>query len=174
MYPDWLKNLFIFSNRKLKDFLTHESNPAFVILSSINYEAWQIHKANIKPGGEAFNSDFMDQSHEKLIFYYLVTKLLALYGIRIFITTVRSALPWDTSVRSKSTCLVSLSYIIILFFHLGLPNGLFVSDDSLKFCAPFTTFSVRLFQILERVFCGDHVLSFALCGSAHKPIFPSA
>lgn len=56
---------------------------------------------------QTFNSEFMDQSLEKLIFEYMVKKLLALYGIRLFIATVRSALSYDRSVRSKSTCLIS-------------------------------------------------------------------
>jgi hypothetical protein len=64
-----------------------------VILLLFNLQQIMKHdKAKIKPGGETFNSEFMDQSLEKLIFDYLLKKLLALYGIRLFITVVRSAL----------------------------------------------------------------------------------
>jgi hypothetical protein len=119
----------------------------------------------------------MDQSLEKLIFDYLVKKLLALYGIRLFITIVRSTLSWDRSVRSKSTCLVSLSSIIILFSHLGVLNGLFVSENSLKSCVLFTTFSVRLFQIWKEcsvVTTYQAPRCVQVHTSVYKPIFPSA
>ena len=97
-------------------------------------------KTKIKPGGETFNSGFMDQNFEKLIFDYLVKKLLALYGIKLFITTVRSALSYDRSVGRNRHVLFRKSSTLILFSHLGLPNSFFLSDDSLKFCVCFNTF----------------------------------
>ena len=105
MYPDWLKNLFIFNHRKWKYFFWHMKVILPLLFNlSTNDEARQNEN---KARRQTFNSEFMDQSLEKLIFEYLVKKLLAIYGIRLFITTVRSALSYDRSVRSKSTCLIS-------------------------------------------------------------------
>jgi hypothetical protein len=82
-----------------------------------------------------------------------VKKLL--YGIRILITVIRSALSGDRSVRSKSTCLSCF-----FNFHCNIITPSISPKCPLPlgwFTESLFTFSVRLFQMLETVFCDDLV-----------------